>query len=87
MRATEKYFWIVTALMLVQVGMGAITAHYGVEGQAFFGFPLAEYLPTRCRGAGTFNWPFSGLPRPGWQQVCSLPRRFRATSQNFSDWA
>lgn len=45
MRATEKYFWIVTALILVQVGMGAITAHYGVEGQAFFGFPLAEYLP------------------------------------------
>ncbi|WP_027303359.1 nitric-oxide reductase large subunit [Rudanella lutea] len=45
MRATEKYFWIVTALLVVQVGLGGITAHFGVEGQGFFGFPLAEYLP------------------------------------------
>jgi nitric oxide reductase subunit B len=35
MKATLKYFWIVTALILVQVLMGVITAHYGVEGQAF----------------------------------------------------
>ncbi len=45
MTATLKYFWIVTALMVAQVGMGAITAHYGVEGSGFYGFPLAEYLP------------------------------------------
>ncbi|GAB4030203.1 nitric-oxide reductase large subunit [Spirosoma gilvum] len=45
MRATQKYFWIVTALMVVQIGLGAVTAHFGVEGQGFFGFPLAEYLP------------------------------------------
>jgi nitric oxide reductase subunit B len=44
-KATVKYFWIVTALLLVQVLMGVITAHYGVEGQAFYGFPLAEILP------------------------------------------
>ena len=25
--------------------LGALTAHYTVEGQAFFGFPLGEYLP------------------------------------------
>jgi len=45
MRATLKYFWIVSGLILVQVLMGIITAHYGVEGQAFYGIPLAELLP------------------------------------------
>ncbi len=45
MQATAKYFWIVTALIVVQVLLGGITAHYAVEGQAFYGFPLAEYLP------------------------------------------
>ncbi len=44
-RATLKYFWIVTALLLVQVIMGVVTAHYGVEGQAFYGFPLSDILP------------------------------------------
>ncbi|OFY59462.1 MAG: nitric oxide reductase large subunit, partial [Bacteroidetes bacterium GWF2_41_9] len=44
-KATVKYFWIVSALLLVQVLMGVITAHYGVEGQAFYGVPLADYLP------------------------------------------
>lgn len=44
-RATVKYFWIVSALLLVQVIMGVITAHYGVEGQAFYGIPLSEWLP------------------------------------------
>lgn len=45
MRATLKYFWTVAALIVVQVLLGAVTAHYGVEGTAFYGFPLAEYLP------------------------------------------
>ncbi|HYW97093.1 MAG TPA: nitric-oxide reductase large subunit [Bacteroidales bacterium] len=45
MKATLKYFWVVTALILVQVLMGAITAHYGVEGNAFYGIPLAKILP------------------------------------------
>jgi len=45
MNATLKYFWVVIALILVQVSMGAITAHYGVEGSGFYGFPLAEFLP------------------------------------------
>jgi nitric oxide reductase subunit B len=44
-KATVKYFWIVTALLLVQVVMGVITAHYGVEGQAFYGIPLSDWLP------------------------------------------
>ncbi|MCS6927052.1 MAG: nitric-oxide reductase large subunit, partial [Candidatus Binatia bacterium] len=45
MRATLKYFWVVTALFMAQVGLGAVTAHYGVEGSGFYGFPLAQWLP------------------------------------------
>jgi nitric oxide reductase subunit B len=45
MRATRKYFFVVIGLILVQIGMGAITAHYAVEGQAFFGIALAQILP------------------------------------------
>ncbi|HLN20692.1 MAG TPA: nitric-oxide reductase large subunit [Bacteroidales bacterium] len=43
--AVVKYFWVVSALILVQVLLGVITAHYGVEGQAFYGIPLADFLP------------------------------------------
>jgi len=45
MKATRKYFFAVVGLMLLQIGMGTITAHYAVEGQAFFGIPLAQVLP------------------------------------------
>lgn len=45
MKATLKYFWVAGALFMVQVGLGAITAHYGVEGTAFYGIPLAEWIP------------------------------------------
>ena len=45
MQATLKYFWVVTALILVQVGMGVVTAHYAVEGGGFYGFDLSEILP------------------------------------------
>ena len=44
-RATMKYFLVVAALFLVQIAAGAITAHYGVEGDGLFGFPLDRYLP------------------------------------------
>jgi nitric oxide reductase subunit B len=44
-RATVKYFWIVAALILVQMSLGVVTAHYGVEGGGFYGFPLDKYLP------------------------------------------
>lgn len=45
MKATRKYFFAVVGLILLQIGMGIVTAHYAVEGQAFFGIPLAEVLP------------------------------------------
>lgn len=45
MQATAKYFWTVIALFGLQIILGTITAHYAVEGQDFYGFPLADYLP------------------------------------------
>ena len=45
MMAALKYFWVVTAMIVVQVILGAITAHYGVEGSGFYGIPLAKWLP------------------------------------------
>ncbi|MCX6134363.1 MAG: nitric-oxide reductase large subunit [Ignavibacteriales bacterium] len=44
-RATLKYFWTVSALILVQIGMGVVTAHYGVEGGGFYGIPLSKWIP------------------------------------------
>ncbi len=45
MKATAKYLGVVAALFLVQVLLGALTAHYTVEGQSFFGIPLGRFLP------------------------------------------
>lgn len=45
MRATLKYFWIVCGLIVVQVIMGVVTAHYGVEGSGFYGISLSTILP------------------------------------------
>ena len=44
-KATLKYFWTVSALILVQMLMGVVTAHYGVEGNGFYGIDLAKILP------------------------------------------
>ncbi|HET9620795.1 MAG TPA: nitric-oxide reductase large subunit [Kofleriaceae bacterium] len=44
-RATVKYFWVVCALFVLQLIAGVVTAHYGVEGSAFYGIPLAKILP------------------------------------------
>jgi nitric oxide reductase subunit B len=44
-RATVKYFWTAAALLVVQIALGAVTAHYGVEGSGFYGFPLDQVLP------------------------------------------
>lgn len=45
MRATAKYFFVVTALFFTQVLLGIVTAHYAVEGQGLYGLPLADYFP------------------------------------------
>ena len=44
-KATVKYFWVVSLLFLVQIALGIITAHYGVEGQGLYGIPLSDWLP------------------------------------------
>ncbi|MDT0678469.1 nitric-oxide reductase large subunit [Autumnicola musiva] len=45
MLAVKKYMWVVSLLILIQVTFGVVTAHYGVEGDAFYGFNLADILP------------------------------------------
>ncbi len=45
MAATAKYFWLVLALFLVQILLGAMTAHYQVEGQLVYGYEMAEIFP------------------------------------------
>ena len=44
-RATVKYFFVVAALWVVQILLGVIVAHYGVEGSGFYGIPLDKILP------------------------------------------
>ncbi|MFA3781462.1 nitric-oxide reductase large subunit [Melioribacteraceae bacterium 4301-Me] len=44
-KAVIKYFWVVSALFLLQIIVGVITAHYGVEGSGFYGIPLSEIFP------------------------------------------
>jgi nitric oxide reductase subunit B len=45
MRAVWKYAAVVIGLFVLQVLTGALTAHYTVEGQSFFGLPIAELIP------------------------------------------
>jgi len=45
MRAMAKFCFVVVAMFVAQVLLGALTAHYTVEGQAFFGLPLGDLLP------------------------------------------
>lgn len=45
MKATRKYFFVVIGLMLLQIAMGILTAHYAVEGNALFGIDLSQLMP------------------------------------------
>ncbi|MDD2327462.1 MAG: nitric-oxide reductase large subunit, partial [bacterium] len=45
MWAVKKYFWVVNLLILAQVLLGVITAHYGVEGDGFYGIDIASFIP------------------------------------------
>ena len=45
MRAVGKYLWLAAALIAAQIFLGAITAHYAVEGHDFYGIPISDYLP------------------------------------------
>lgn len=45
MKATFKYFAVVAALFGLQIVLGAITAHFAVEGHDFYGIKLSDWLP------------------------------------------
>lgn len=45
MKAILKYIWVVVLLIVAQIISGIVTAHYGVEGQAFYSIPLADIMP------------------------------------------
>lgn len=45
MTVLKKYFWVVCLLMILQVAMGIVTAHYGVEGQGLYGIPIDQLFP------------------------------------------
>ena len=44
-KASIIYFWVAAGLFLLQMALGVIIAHYGVEGQAFYGIPIAKWIP------------------------------------------
>lgn len=44
-QATMLYFLTAIGLFLLQIALGAVTAHYTVEGTHFYGIPLGNILP------------------------------------------
>lgn len=44
-RASLVYFAVVLLLFMLQIGLGGVTAHFGVEGDGFYGVPLGDWLP------------------------------------------
>src|SRR3546814_19785916 len=44
-RALGKYLFVVVALFVFQVFIGGFTAHYTLEGQAFYGIDASEWFP------------------------------------------
>ncbi|MFS2316734.1 nitric-oxide reductase large subunit [Maricaulis sp. D1M11] len=45
MLATRKYFITAAALFLTQIVLGALTAHYAIEGHDFYGIDIASWIP------------------------------------------
>lgn len=44
-KALWKYLLVVMALLLLQVLLGGLTAHYGIEGQHFYGIDISQWFP------------------------------------------
>ena len=85
MRATAKYFWLVIALFLTQILLGAITAHYQVEGQEAYGFALSNYPALFADAApGTRSSRCCGSRPRGWAWACTSGRRFPAMNRSSS---
>ena len=45
MWGVKKYFWIVNLMILAQILLGVITAHYAVEGDGFYGIEISRFIP------------------------------------------
>ena len=45
MWSVKKYFWIVNIMILAQILLGVITAHYAVEGDGFYGIDISRFIP------------------------------------------
>lgn len=63
-----KYFFVVAALWVVQVALGAIVAHYGVEGGRFYAIPLAKWLPHTVARTEPFDDLVAGALRAQFAQ-------------------
>ena len=62
-RALAKYAFLVVALFIVQILLGAVTAHYTVEGQSFYGIEISQWFPyslTRTWHLQTALWWIAG---------------------------
>ena len=62
-RALAKYAFLVVALFIAQIFLGAFTAHYTVEGQTFYGIDISQYFPyalTRTWHLQTALWWIAG---------------------------
>lgn len=44
-RKTGQYFVVVALVFLMQIGVGAILAHYYTERSGFYGIPINNFLP------------------------------------------
>ena len=85
MRAAVKYFYTAIGLFLAQVVLGAVTAHYAVEGQDFYGVPISDIIPyaltrTWHTQLGIF-WiaPGEGAAQPGNRQHRNVHQRMAAS--------
>lgn len=62
-RALGKYAFLVVALFIAQILLGAFTAHYTVEGQTFYGIDVSQWFPyslTRTWHLQTALWWIAG---------------------------
>ena len=86
-RATLKYFYVVIILWGVQILMGVLTAHYGVEGLSFFGFPLAKVSALRRHAhmASAASHLLDRNVMVGHRPLC-WPRRQRSRAKVSAAW-
>ncbi len=87
-KATIKYFWVVAALILVQMGLGRRDSTLWCRRRRLLRISrFRTGCPTASRVRGISKWACSGSPRPGWQPACSSARWSAITNRKDSDWA